>query len=161
MNAAFKMLKKPYIHCLDVAYNYQIKRHILESLENPIPKRGIFFKVGFVSWAYLDSSGGLRITRNYAWDGCTPKIKIFGKVRGVPDGPISEKTGLPQTYHASLIHDVLCQFQEHKKMPFTREQIDLIFYDVMVRDGFKHAKLYFKAVRLLGGVYSKITGLIK
>jgi len=30
--------------------------------------------------------GTVIIKKGYSWDGCTPKIKVFGKIIGTPDG---------------------------------------------------------------------------
>lgn len=48
------------------------------------------------------------IKAGYAWDGCSPCISILGLLYvGTPDG--AEHLGAPATYHASLVHDALCQ----------------------------------------------------
>ena len=62
----------------------------------------------------------------YAWDGCTPKWNILDLwVMGIPDGRTLVDTGTPTTYHASMVHDILCQYQ--KEIGITRKQADDIF----------------------------------
>jgi hypothetical protein len=102
-------------------------------------------------WLELDGRGVL-IRKGYATDGCTPKINLFGWIVGTPDGPI-QKDGYPQTYWASLVHDVLTQFQHDKKMIYNRKEMDDIFYYMLKECNWPYAKLYYYAVR----IYSKIT----
>ena len=99
-------------------------------------------------WATIGADGVMSVIRGYAWDGCSPKWRIGDILIGTPDAAPDDVTGLPKTYHASLIHDVLCQFQQHPDMPFSRTQIDRIFYDLLRRDRFAQAALYYAAVRL-------------
>jgi hypothetical protein len=58
------------------------------------------------------------ISKNYAWDGCTPK-RWWGIWWGVPD--------FKETVLASLIHDALLQFENTKHSPFGRYEIDNYF----------------------------------
>ena len=92
------------------------------------------------------------VKAGYATDGCTPKINIFGWVVGTPDGPIMYD-GYPQTYWASLVHDALVQFSKEPNMPYSKKQIDQIFYTMLKECNWKWAGLYYSAVRL----FSKIT----
>lgn len=156
------MLKKAYLYQLPNVYLYKIPPEMFGAVRTKIPNKGISFESNGKQWGFISKGGNLLISRGYAWDGCTPKLSISGRVVGVSDGPISEISGLPATYHASLIHDLLCQFQGDKKMPFGRDEIDRLFYLVMVRDGFKYAGAYYWAVRALGGVYGRfISGAVK
>jgi hypothetical protein len=70
---------------------------------------------------------------------------------GTPDGAPNPKTGYPYTYFASCLHDALLQFLDDPRMPYTRAQIDAIFYECLVRDEFPAAWLYYRAVRLYSG----------
>lgn len=104
-------------------------------------------------WLTIDWKGNITIQKNYSWDGCTPKLFKIGKYWvGTPDGRISKRTGKPQAYYASLIHDVLYQFMKSSKMPFTRKEMDDFFKVILKRDGFKFSGLYYTAVRLFGGI---------
>lgn len=98
-------------------------------------------------WLSIDDEGVITIEQGYAWDGCSPKWSLFGRIIGTPDGSPSPLTGFPRTYFASLVHDALCQFADDPAMPFTRAQIDQIFYDILQEDGWPAARLYYTAVR--------------
>ena len=162
-----KIFKKPYIFTLKKPE--RLDTHI--NLVGKLPKPTISFgDRGW--WLMVNEKGVLIVNEKYSWDGCSPKIKLLGKVIGVYDGPVRPADGAdqlkawkngvcvqrPVTWRASLFHDALCQFQKHPDMPFSREQIDLIFLKIMELDGFEHAKLYYRVVRLFGGVYTSLTG---
>lgn len=88
----------------------------------------------------------ITVKKNYAWDGCTPKFKMGGKIFGVWDGFFNHNTKQPDTYYASLVHDVLLQFiGEH---PISRKHCDEIFLWIMQRDAFPFAWVYYAFVRL-------------
>ena len=90
------------------------------------------------------------VSKLYAWDGCSPTyyVPVFGWV-GTPDGKRDEK-GIPQSYHASLVHDVLCQFRHD--IPITKNASAFLFKNMLIRDGFhpKVAALYATMVRHFG-----------
>lgn len=110
----------------------------------------------------------------YAFDGCTPKFKIFGKWFGTWDGPLKwfDKGGrlvdlevlitvpirmidkLPLLYYPSGEHDCFCQF---KPKGIIRKRADLRFLSAMNKVNFKWAMAYYKAVR----AWSKISGADK
>jgi len=142
------MFKKPYIFKLEEKYQYQTGL--------TFDKDYVFFS-GDKPWMAIRKSGVISIAQGYAWDGCTPKIEVFGKIIGTPDGKESACTGKPGTYWASLVHDALCQFQEHKDMPLTRGQIDRIFYNIMIRDEFKYAGFYYCSVKTMGSIYTRVS----
>lgn len=59
----------------------------------------------------------LAIPEEYAWDGCSPSLRLpGGKVLpsgiwlGTWDGPLAAD-GRPVTWMGSLVHDALCQFR--------------------------------------------------
>lgn len=76
-------------------------------------------------WATI-SKGVITVKQGYCWDGCTwsPDFK--------------------NTYYASLIHDTLYQYHVDKKVA------DLVFLDIMKRDGFALRKIYYYAVKWFG-----------
>ncbi|MES2129940.1 MAG: hypothetical protein V4463_21910 [Pseudomonadota bacterium] len=60
--------------------------------------------------------GTIAIKAGYAWDGCSPCISVLGLFYlGTPDG--AEHLGVRATYHASLVHDVLCQWRADMPSP--------------------------------------------
>lgn len=139
-------MKKPYIYQLEADYAYQANVELDQHL---------VFEHNNKTWLLIMRDGSIVVAQDYAWDGCSPKISISGHVFGVPEGKISSETGKPQTYYASLIHDALLQFSNDPRMPFSRSEIDEIFYEILKRDGFKAAPLYYFVVRKLGGFYSR------
>ena len=53
----------------------------------------------------------LAIAAGYAWDGCSPAVRLPGGIWiGVPDGPLAVD-GRPVSWRASMVHDALCQFR--------------------------------------------------
>ncbi len=83
----------------------------------------------------------INVEPGYAWDGVTPAYPIiksgppsYGLWFGVWDGP-RYTNGLPVTWRATLIHDVLCQFREDIKHSITKEQTVNIFKDKLRIDG--------------------------
>lgn len=53
----------------------------------------------------------LSIAAGYAWDGCSPALRLPGGLwLGPWDGPLGTD-GRPATWRASLVHDALCQFR--------------------------------------------------
>lgn len=107
-------------------------------------------------WLSIHVYGRITVRQDYAWDGCSPKFRLFGKVVGIPDGAINPRTGYPLTYHASLIHDALYQFLDHPRFPYTRAQVDTIFHQMLIKARFPHAGIYYAAVKYLGGIYTRI-----
>ena len=89
-------------------------------------------------WLEIFENGIIIVSKGYAWDGATAAPDFKG------------------TYFATLLHDALYQFLD-KGNPLTRKEIDDIFLKIMQRDGFKLAKVYYRAVRLLGGIFVKLT----
>lgn len=117
-------------------------------------------------WAFQDKNGQTRlllttdgiitVVKGYAWDGATPKTCAFDLVLGTPDGVVFLGTGKPKTYYASLVHDALYQFLP-KDPPLTRAQADHCFLLLMQEHRFSLARLYWVAVRLFGGLSSRLT----
>ena len=74
----------------------------------------------------LESGGRITVTRDYAWNGCSPKFCFFDLLFGTPDGVVHAQTGKPKTYYASLVHDVLYQFV-HDGLPLKQHDADRCF----------------------------------
>lgn len=135
-----------YLYRLNKDFSYEVPGYIF---------KGIYGKAILVDdknkvWGEINGRV-ITVFAGYASDGCSPKIKVLGKVIGVPDGPI-QADGYPQTYKASLIHDILHQFQVIS--PLSPKQRDLLFYNMLKECGWNWAKTYYYAVRS----FSLLTG---
>ncbi len=105
----------------------------------------------------ITKEGLITIRERYTWDGCTPKFSLLDLlVIGTPDGIISDKTGKPKAYHASMVHDALYQFladfPPNEKL-YTRRQADEVFLEILEDAEFAPRKLYYAAVRVFGGLF--------
>lgn len=87
------------------------------------------------------------IREGYAWDGCSPCISICGLFYvGPPDG--AEHLGVPATYHASLVHDALCQWRKETRI--SKSAAVAVFHELLVQVRFPLANLYTAAVDHFG-----------
>lgn len=117
----------------------------------PVP--GVFENL----WMRL-TPDGLTVFDPYSWDGST----------GVPDGPVNEDTGLPNTYYASCGHDAGYQFAEDiaKSYGWTVKRVltmfDHLFNKTMFRDDVEpwRRRLYYRGVRVLGYVFHQSVRLL-
>lgn len=86
----------------------------------------------------------ITIPAGYAWDGCFPKFRLFGKIIGAPDlGIVTEE--------ASLVHSALYQYAGLHDV--TKYEADEIFYDLMKLYNFKFAWFYYTAAKLFGSSF--------
>lgn len=99
----------------------------------------------------IQRDGTITVTRDYAWNGCSPKVCVFDFLFGTPDGVVHRDSGRPKTYFASLVHDALYQFLQ-EDLPLTRRQSDEAFLLLMQKYDFAPARLYWLAVRIFGRV---------
>lgn len=79
--------------------------------------------------------GWMRVSEGYAWDGCSPSLRIPGAGLwvGTPDGPLGSD-GRPVAWRASLFHDALCQFRG--VIPgLTAEAATAVFAGLLAADG--------------------------
>lgn len=107
-------------------------------------------------WLSIDVAGRWHVRAGYAWDGCSPKFRLpWGWLIGVPDGDVTS-AGYQKAYIPSLAHDIGYQFLDAQQFPYSREKVDEIFHMLLVARGFYNARLYYWAVRFLGGVFRKI-----
>ena len=91
--------------------------------------------------------GTIAIKAGYAWDGCSPCISVLGLFYlGTPDG--AQHLGMPATYHASLVHDVLCQWK--KEIPISKAATVALFHNLLQEVNFPLAGLYAAAVNRFG-----------
>lgn len=96
--------------------------------------------------------GWMRVSEGYAWDGCSPSLRIPGAGLwvGTPDGPLGSD-GRPVAWRASLFHDALCQFRADIN-GLTKETTVRLFAKMLREDGAPDwmSKLYPAAVHRLG-----------
>lgn len=128
-----------YIYCHKQNYIYKSVLIPRSSFEN--------------DWFKLDYDGTIIIKGThlggYAWDGCSPKWKFLDIYIGTPEAVLN-KDGSTKTYYASMVHDVLYQFRKDiKKLGVKRKGADREFYNILKRDGFKLAGLYYGVVRAI------------
>ena len=74
----------------------------------------------------------LTILPGYAWDGCSPCVRLPGGIWiGTPDGPLTPD-GRPVSWRASLVHDALCQFRS--EIPGLTKDITVRFFARMLHE---------------------------
>ena len=108
-------------------------------------------------WFRLSADGTVLVKgrhyKGYAWDGCSPKLKIRDVYIGILEGVLNFDTGQSKTYYGSLVHDVFYQFSKEVKSFIRRKEVDREFYAILRRDNFGFAFVYYLAVRLLGWAF--------
>jgi len=128
-----------YIYCIteDYIYKSSIKTREFEN-----------------DWLKLEKDGTVTVKgtnkKGYAWDGCSPKIKIKDVYFGTPEAVLNFKTGKSKTYYASLIHDVFYQFSKDIKSFINRKEVDKEFHVILKEHKFRFAWLYYRFVRFFG-----------
>jgi hypothetical protein len=131
-----------YIYCIKEDYIYQ-SSIIGYEFEN--------------EWLKLEEAGTVIVKgtnkKGYAWDGCSPKIKIKDVYFGTPEAVLNFEIGKSKTYYASLIHDVFYQFSKDIKLFVKRKEVDREFYIILKEHKFRFARLYYGIVRLLGWLF--------
>lgn len=139
------MLRKAWLFTLNENFKFDTGIDLTKRMEKQAVNFGLSGSPSW--WLMINDRGLLVINKGYSWDGCSPKFSLLGKIIGTPDGWPHPVTGLPKTYTASLVHDVLCQFADDPKMPFSRDEIDELFYSILKRNRFKFATVYYYGVR--------------
>ncbi len=131
-----------YIYCIKIDYVYKssIKDRKFEN-----------------EWFKLERDGTVIVKgsnkEGYAWDGCSPKIKIKDIYFGTPEAVLNFETGMSKTYYASLIHDVFYQFSKEIKSFVNRKEVDREFWSILREHKFRFAKIYYGFVRILGWLF--------
>lgn len=126
------LLSKHYKFKLDSEYSY---------------KHRYFSGIQYINDWFSIENGVLCVKSEYVWDGCTPKFHIMGLFSiGTPDGAL--RHGVPWTYYASLVHDVLCQFRY--EIPLSQRQVTQIFKEQLEESKWPLTKLYVMAVTKFG-----------
>ena len=101
-------------------------------------------------WLRIDAQI-LEIAAGYAWDGCSPALRLPGGIWiGTPDGPLGAD-GRPVAWRASLVHDALCQFRD-EIVGLSKEASVRIFASLLAVDAapLLMQRLYPLGVRLFG-----------
>lgn len=102
-------------------------------------------------WVHIQHAQ-IHIAAGYAWDGCSPTLRLAGGALwlGPWDGPLMPD-GRPATFHASLVHDALCQFRRELH-GLTKEATVALFADMLRQGGAPGwmCRLYPLAVRHFG-----------
>lgn len=81
----------------------------------------------------------------FAWNGVSPKFKTFGVIWGGID--------FEGTYRATMFHDDCYQYLEELEIiGITRDDVDLLFLEIMLIDKCKVKEFYYVMVRLFGGL---------
>lgn len=99
----------------------------------------------------LNKHGYFKLKKTFEWDGATPKIRLFGRILGTPDGSINPKTGKPTYYYASMVHDAINQ----SNCPITYKQWNDAALFLMKRDGHKLWRIYNFGNRLFGRFFGR------
>lgn len=108
--------------------------------------QGVEFEHPYVQ--IIDSA--ITVSEGYAWDGCSPTWYLpYVGWFGTPDGALNDYDE-PPTYHASCVHDVMCQFRE--EIDIDQQTTLAVFKDLLVAGGAPSlmVRLYPWAVGKLG-----------
>lgn len=131
-----------YIYCIRENYYYQ-SSIVGREFEN--------------EWFKLSKDGAIVVKgsnlKGYAWDGCSPKLKLGDIYFGTQEAVLNWDTGKSKTYYASLIHDVFYQFAKDVRKFVKRIEVDREFCNILKRDKFRLAPLYYFCVRSFGWVW--------
>lgn len=141
-----------WVYILDADFVFNIKPYLTEPLNDGcafVDKKG-------VRRLEIRPNGDAVVLKGYAWDGCTPKFTLFDSIVGIPDGVPNHSTTKPKAYYASLLHDALYQFMD-LDMPISRKGADEVFLALLKRDDFGPRRVYYAAVRYLGGIFHQFT----
>ena len=89
----------------------------------------------------------------FAWDGCSPKFALGPLLLGTWDGAFKKALKMPEAVRAAKFHDALYQDLDLlAEIGFRREHADLLFLEMLRANRFRYASLYYRAVRLFGGL---------
>ena len=139
-----------------VRWLYRLERNFAWDSKHPIPEDLIFRDKTGVVRLVIEQGGRITVTRGYAWNGCSPKFCVFDILLGPPEGVVHVRTEKPKTYYASLVHDALYQFLPDD-LPLKRRHADRFFLLLLAESEFAPRRLYWGAVRLIGGLVWRAT----
>jgi hypothetical protein len=94
-------------------------------------------------WGSLEL-GFLTVRKGYRWNGCSPKrwVPLLGWV-GTPD--------TDRNLLGSGVHDLLYQASGGEGFPFSREEVDGLFLEILRASRFGMARTFHAAVKQFGG----------
>lgn len=153
-------MRNHYLYHLDNSFIFSFPESETRDLSD-LPEK-LTWKLKNATVLFFPESERFSISPGYLWDGCTPKIAIFDiGVLGIPDGILSKVNHKPKLYYASLIHDVLYQMlnsesKEGYRLPYSRLEIDRLFYNKMREAKFSLSRFYYRIVRLFGGLFMRL-----
>ena len=128
-------MKKVYKYRLDNIFTFQLPEYVPGE------------EIKLSPLINISASGLLTVQPGFLWNGCDWKINILDIwIIGTPDGIINPSSGLPLTYYASMVHDILCKYKE--KLPFTKKYRADVFYSLCT--DFKLAKFYHRILKRIG-----------
>lgn len=116
----------------------------------PVTGRELVFRSGEQVLGRLSAEGRLEISQWYACDGYSPTIPMFGRWLRIT--PTPKKAGL----FPAIFHDFTRQFCEVDGCPWTRQDSDTWFYNVLISGGESKtlAGTYYGAVsRAIGNLW--------
>ncbi len=119
-------------------YRFKLLKPTIVNVKLPIEEPIIFRDKKGRVWAEVQINR-IIILKGYAYNGCSPKIKVFGLWLGPPD--------FPDTLLATLVHDVLTQFDPEGKI-VPRKFYDKIFKEILEASGSKVSGLYYAGARI-------------
>ncbi len=134
-----------------VRWLYRLDANHVWDSDHAIPEHLVFLDAKGKVRLIIEENGRITVTRGYTWNGCSPKFCVFDLFMGTPEGVVHRDTGLPKTYHASLVHDALYQFLPDG-LPLGRRHADAFFRRLLKESDFAPAWLYWLAVRAFGGL---------
>lgn len=105
-------------------------------------------------WTKLDGDGNIWIKKEYAWDGMSPAIPVYGfkgaYIAPWQGGKDETHPEYPMSWEASLVHDVLCQWRN--LIPITKKASVVNFDRQLKECNFSKLlrPIYVKMVDLFG-----------
>ena len=101
------------------------------------------------TWATLDGDL-LTIHAGYAFDGCSPAVRLFGKWLGTPTPP--------RAVAAAAVHDLLRSYLHLPCITYDLKDTDDIFYNLLHQADFDFEDIYHGAVAgPFGKLYHRLT----
>lgn len=143
-----------------VRWLYKLERNLTWESGHPVPEDLVFRDKSGVVRLIIEQGGRITVTRDYAWNGCSPKFCVFDILLGPPEGVVHVRTEKPKTYYASLVHDAFYQFLPDG-LPLKRHHADRFFLLLLAEAEFAPRWLYWGAARLIGGLVWRATRMTR